>query len=97
MLRELTLRLGADSEGRRIGGEALREITFDLLELAKQFVVFGVRNCRTVEDIVLVRSARQAIAQLRRALTLLLAGFPRRLRWLLIGAGTLGWFLPLLL
>jgi len=88
MLRELTLRLGADSEGRRIGGEALREITFDLLELAKQFVVFGVRNCRTVEDIVLVRSARQAIAQLRRALTL---------RWLLIGAGTLGWFLPLLL
>jgi hypothetical protein len=97
MLRELTLWLGADSERRRVGGDALRKITFDPLELAKQFVVFGVRNCRTVEDVVLVRSARQALAQLRSALTLLLAGFPRRLRWLLVGAGTLGWFLPLLL
>jgi len=57
MLGELALGLGADSEGRRVGGEALRKIPFDLLELAKQLVVFGVRDSRTVQDVVLVRSA----------------------------------------
>ena len=94
MLGELALRLGADSEGRRVGGEALREIPFDLLELAKQLVVFGVRNSRTVQDVVLVRSAGQVNAQIRRAAMLLLACLPRRL---LIGAGYPGWFLLLLL
>ena len=94
MLGELALRLGADSERRRVGGEALRKLAFDLLELAKQLVVFSVRDSRTVQDIVLVRSAGQVNAQLRRAAMLLLAGLPRRL---LIGAGSLGWFLPLLL
>jgi hypothetical protein len=97
VLGELALWLGADSERRRIGGEAFGEISFDLLELAKQLVVFGVRDGRTVKNVVLVRSVGEANAQLRRALTLLLAGFPRGLRRLLIGAGTLGWFLPLLL
>jgi hypothetical protein len=94
VLGELALWLGADSERRRVGSEDLRELPFDLLELAKQLVVFGIRDGRTVKDVVLVRSASQANAQLRRALTLLLAGFRRRL-W--IGVGTLGWFLPLLL
>ncbi len=97
VLGELALGLCANSEGWRVGGKELRKIPFDLLELAKQLVVFGVRDCRTVKDVVLVRSAGQANAKLRRAVTLLLAGFPRRLRWLLIGAVTLGWFLPLLL
>jgi hypothetical protein len=94
---ELALGLGADSQGGRVGGEAFREIPLDLLELAEQLVVFGVRDCRTVENVVLVRSAGQAGTQLRRAAMLLLAGFPRRLRCLLIWAGTLGWSLPLLL
>ena len=94
MLGELALGLGADSERRRVGRKVFREIAFDLLELSKQLVVFGVRDCRTVKDVVLVRRASQENAELRRALTLLLAGLPRSL---LIGAGTLGWFLPLLL
>ena len=94
MLGELALGLGANSECRRVGGEELRELLLDHLELAKQLVVLGVRDGRTVEDVVIVRSAGQPNAQFRRAVTLLLAGFPRRL---LIGAGTLGWFLPLLL
>ena len=94
MLGELALRLGADSERRRVRGDTLRKIPFDLLELAKQLVVFGVQYSRTVQDVVLVRSAGQMNAQLRRAAMLLLAGLPRRL---LTGAGRLGWFLPLLL
>lgn len=94
MLGELALGLGADSERRRVGGEALRKIPFDLLELAKQLVVFGVRDSRTVQDVVLVRSAGEVNAQIRRSAMLLLAGLPRRL---LTGAGSLGWFLPLLL
>ena len=96
VLGELALDLGTDPQRWRIGGDALREIPFDLLELAKQLVVFGVRDRRTVKNVVLVRSAGQAGTQLRRAVTLLLAGLPR-LRCLLLGAGTLGWFLPLLL
>jgi hypothetical protein len=97
VLLELALDIGTDSERRRVGGDALREIPFDLLELAKQLVVFGIRDRRTVKNVVLVGGAGQASAQLLSALKLLLAGFPRRLRCLLIGAGTLGWFLPLLL
>jgi hypothetical protein len=97
VLGELALDLSADSEGWRIGGDGLREIPFDFLELAKQFVVFGVRDRRTVKNVVFVRRPGQASAQLRRALKLLLAGYPRRMRRLLLGAGTLGWFLPLLL
>jgi hypothetical protein len=95
VLGELALGLGTDSQRGRVGSDALREIRLDVLELAEQLVVFGVRNCRTVENVVFVRSAGQAGAKLRRATMLLLAGFPRRLRSLLIGAGTLGWFPPL--
>jgi hypothetical protein len=69
-------------------------MSFDLLELAKELVVFGVREGRTVQDVVLVRSASEENAQLRRAAILLLAGLPRIL---LIGAGSLGRFLLLLL
>jgi len=54
VLGELALGLGADSEGGRVGGKALREIAFDLLELSKRLVVFRVRDCRTVKDVVLV-------------------------------------------
>jgi len=92
MLGELALRLGADSERRRVRGDTLRKIPFDLLELAKQLVVFGVRHGRTVQDVVLVRSAGEVNAQLRRAAMLLLAGLPRRLL-MLIGAGSLVRFL----
>ncbi len=94
VLGELALRLGADSERGRVRGEALRKMSFDLLELAKELVVFGVREGRTVQDVVLVRSASEENAQLRRAAMLLLAGLPRIL---LIGAGSLGRFLLLLL
>lgn len=93
VLGELALWLGADSQGGRIGREKLREIPFDFLELAKQLVVFSVRDCRTVENVVFVRCAGQMNPQLLGPLTLLLAGF----RWSSIGAGTLGWILPLLL
>jgi len=93
---ELALDLGAYSERRRVGRAALREISFDFLELAKQLVVFSVRDRRTVKDVVLVRGAGQAGAQLLRAPKLLLAGFPRRLRCWLIGVGILERFLPLL-
>jgi hypothetical protein len=96
VLGELALGLGTDSERRRVGGKALREIPFDLLELAKQLVVFGVRDRGTVKNVVLVGSAGQSVAQLLGAAKLLLAGFPRGPRSLLIGEGILGWFLPLL-
>jgi hypothetical protein len=51
---ELALDFGADAESRRIGGQALREISLQLLELAKKAVVVGVRKRRTVENVVLV-------------------------------------------
>jgi hypothetical protein len=54
VLGELALDVGTDSQRWRVGGEALREIPLDLLELAKQLVVFGVRNRRTVENVVFV-------------------------------------------
>jgi hypothetical protein len=54
MLGELALDLGTDSQRWRIGGDALREIPFDFLELPKQLVVFGVRDRRTVKNVVLV-------------------------------------------
>jgi hypothetical protein len=94
VLGELALRLGADSERRRVRGEGVRKISFDFLELAKELVVFSVRDGRTVLDVVLVRSAGEESAQLRRAAMLLLAGLPQRL---LIGEGSLGSFLLLLL
>jgi hypothetical protein len=96
VLGELALDLGTDSKRRRIGGAGLREISFDFLELAKQLVVFSIRDRRTVKNVVLVRGASEAGAQLLRAPKLLLAGFPRRLRCWLIGVGILDWFLPLL-
>jgi len=54
VLGELALGLGTDSQSGRVRGEAFREIPFDLLELAKQLVVFGVRDRRTVKNVVLV-------------------------------------------
>jgi hypothetical protein len=97
MLGELALGLGTDSQRWRIGSDALREMPLDFLELAKQLVVFCVRDRWTVENVVLVRGAGQETAKLLRPPKLLLAGFPWTLWSLWIGAGTLGWFLPLLL
>jgi hypothetical protein len=54
VLGELGLDFGTDSPRWRIGGDGLREIPLDLLELAKQLVVFGVRDRRTVKNVVLV-------------------------------------------
>jgi hypothetical protein len=91
---ELALRLGSDPESGRVRGESVRKILFDLLELAEELVVFSIRDGRTVQDVVLVRSAREDKAQLRRAAMLLLARLPRKR---LIGAGSLWCFLLLLL
>jgi hypothetical protein len=97
VLVELSLGLGADSLRGRVWGEAFREILFDFLELAEQLVVFRVRDGRTVENVILVRSADEVGPELRRPTMLLLTGLARTPRSLLVGAGTLGWFLPRLL
>jgi hypothetical protein len=54
VLGELALRLGTDAEGGRIGGKTVRKIPLELLKLPEKAVVLGVRNARTVEDVVLV-------------------------------------------
>lgn len=77
---ELALWLGADSQRGRVGGKALREIPLYVLKLAEQLVVFSVRDCRTVENVVLVRGAGQQGAKLRGPAMLLLASLPRGLR-----------------
>jgi hypothetical protein len=90
VLRELALYLGADSESRRIRGQAIREILLDLLQLAKELVVFGVRNAGTVEDVVFVGRAREKRAQLAGAAMLLRV---RRGPWRALGAVIPGCFL----
>jgi hypothetical protein len=92
VLGELALGLGAYSKGRRIGTQAVRKIPLELLELAKEAVVLGVRNRRTVEDVVLVGGAVEQNAQLRGAAMRL----PAALAWrLLIVALSWGWLLLL--
>ena len=87
VLRELALGFGADSKGGRIGSEKIRKILLELLELAKEAVVLGVRNGRTVENVVLVGCAGEQDAQLGGSAMLLLG----TLRWRLpIVAGSLG-------
>jgi len=90
VLGELALYLGADSESGRIRSQTLRKILLDLLELAKQPVVFSVRNGGTVEDVVFVGRAREKCAQLRGATMLLRA---RRGLWRVLGAGIPEYFL----
>jgi hypothetical protein len=94
VLGELALWLGADSKGRGIRSDTVRKLPLELLELPKEAVVLGVRNCRTVEDVVLVGCAGEEDAQLRGSAMLLLGTRPWRLR---IAAVSLGWLLLLLL
>ena len=74
VLGELTLRLGTDAKCRRIRRYTLRKNPFQLLELAKELVVFRVRQRRTIEDIVLVRCPGEQDAQLGGAAKLRLLG-----------------------
>ena len=92
MLGELALGLRTDSLGRRVGSQTVRKISLELLELPEEAVVFGVRNSRTVEDVVLVRRAGEQDPQLGGPAMLLLG----TLR-LWIGAVILGWLFLLLL
>src|SRR5205814_5923570 len=50
--REVLGRRAADALGGRIGRRELRMLSLQLLELAKQAVVFGVRDLRRVFDVV---------------------------------------------
>jgi hypothetical protein len=95
VLRELALRLSADSERRRIRSAALRKKLFDLLKLSEKSVVLGVRKCGSIEDVVLVGSARENDAQLASATMLLLGGRPCWLGQRLIGMRTPGCLLVL--
>ena len=79
VFRQLTLDFGADAETRRVGRQALRKTSLEILELAKQAIVFRIRQRRTVENVVLVGCAIEDDAQLRGATKLWLAGFLRRL------------------
>jgi hypothetical protein len=82
MTRELALDFRPDAECRRIGCQALRKFSLDLLELAKQPVVVGVRQRRAIENVVLVGRAVQDDAQLGGATKLGLLGFlPRTWLW----------------
>jgi len=77
VLGKLALWLSTYSKRGRIGTETLRKASLELLELAEESVVLGVRNRRTVEDVVLVGSAREQNAQLGGPLMFLLRRLPR--------------------
>jgi hypothetical protein len=62
VLGELALWLGTDSKRGRIRSEAVGEIPLELLQLPEEAVVLGVRNRRTVENVVLVRRADEQSA-----------------------------------
>jgi hypothetical protein len=94
MLGELALRLGADSKSWRIRCATFREISFELLELPEETIVFCVRKGRTVQDIVLVGRASEQDPKLGGPAMLLLGTLPWRL-W--IEGVTLGWLFLLLL
>jgi hypothetical protein len=68
VLGELALNLGANAQRWGIRTETFRKLPLQLLKLSKQLVVLGVRNRRTVENVVLVGRAGEQIAQLRGAL-----------------------------
>jgi hypothetical protein len=98
VLGELALGLGADAPRRRVGGQALRELFLDVLELAKQLVVLRVRDGRTVEIVVVVGCAGEELAELRGATTRLPARSRRGsvLRRWIVGESP-GCWVPLLL
>src|SRR5687768_7910853 len=64
VLCQLTLRFSPDAAGRRIGSAEIRECALDLQQLSEHLVVGRVRDCRTVENVVLVSRAVQRRAQL---------------------------------
>ncbi len=67
VLGELALRLGTDTQSRRIRSEAFRKSPLQLLQLSKELVVLCVRHRRTVENVVLVGCAGEESPQLPRA------------------------------
>ena len=79
MLRKLALHFGANSQSGRIRRLTLRKILLQLLQLAKELVVIGVRHRRTIENVVLVRCAGEDYPQLGGAAKLRSLGYPRRL------------------
>jgi hypothetical protein len=62
VLGELALGLGADAQSGRIRRKALRKILLQLLQLAKELVVLGVRDRRTVKNVVIVGGASEEAA-----------------------------------
>ena len=76
---ELALDLGANSQRGRVGGEALRKILLELLQLAKEPVVFRVRHRRTIQDVVLAGRAGEDYPQLAGAAKLRPLGSRRML------------------
>src|SRR5207253_10715013 len=60
-LRESLQRLAADALGRRVGRAQLRVLLLDLLQLAKELVVLGVRDVRLVQDVVAMRVVVQEL------------------------------------
>ena len=74
MLGELALGLGADPQSGRIRSAAFRKILLQLLELTKELVVLGVRDRRTIQNVVLVGGAGEEAAQLAGAPKLRLFG-----------------------
>ncbi len=72
---KLALGLCTDPQSWRIRRYALRKISLQLLELAKELVVRGVRDRRTIQNVVVVGCAVEQAAQLAGALKLELVGF----------------------
>src|SRR6266478_3840737 len=75
VLGKLALGLCTDPQSWRIRCYALRKIPLQLLELAKELVVLGVRDRRAIQNVVVVGCAGEQAAQLAGALKLELVGF----------------------
>jgi hypothetical protein len=61
--RKLPGRFGPDPRGWRIGIAQRRMRLLELLELAQQTVVLGIRKIRIVEDVIAMVGAVDAAAQ----------------------------------
>ena len=64
VLRQRRLRWGADAHGRRVCGAKLGVFALEILQLAKELVVFLVGDGRAVEHVVLVRRALDTLAEI---------------------------------
>ena len=67
MLGQRALWLGADALRGRVRGAQLRMLGLELLQLAKEAVVFDVGERRAVEHVVLVARLLDLLAERRRA------------------------------